>query len=84
MDYWKLTAIVSGIVILIDWVIIFFLFVRTRKNKKIFSLVKEIRKGLREHHKAESKLFRAVDDALITLSLRRMPNKRVVEEVEYG
>ena len=85
VDYQISFWIAMGFAI-IEALALIILFIKKRKSKKVVELLKEVRKGMREHHKAEAGLFRAVDNVLVSLSLKSLQSSKNKEGEwnEYG
>lgn len=85
VNYWLIATITLGLIALGEAIVIM---VRLKGKKQVYKLLKEVRKGLREHHKSEAELFKAIDKTFINLALKdlELPKKRETENKwdEYG
>jgi hypothetical protein len=73
---------------IVELLVILIVSIRIRRSKKVFALLKEVRKQMRIHHKAEADLFKGIDKVIVNLALKNLelPKKRETEEGwnEYG
>lgn len=85
VNYWLITSIILGLIAIGQAIVIS---TRLKGKKQVYTLLKEVRKELREHHKSEASLFKAIDRTIVNLALTNleMPKKKEAERGwnEYG